>query len=132
MSFALDRAGVAILAGLVQEAAVLVLADLTAQKSRTILGSTELRTKHPITIHGAINSRNAQGSCIFGGIGDVDADTLIRSTRLRFADDNLLNLSILTEIVRATESSKKGRLVFHGGYEADDIDQVLLLDTDTG
>ena len=120
-----------ILTRLVQEAAVLVLADLASQESGAVFRCAKLCTQHALAVHRAIDSLDAQCGVLLAGIGNVDANTLIRGSWFGFADHNLFNVTILAEVFWTTQSLQQCGFIFDLGNEADYIDQVLLLDSYT-
>jgi hypothetical protein len=57
---------------------------------------------------------------------------LLRRSGLRFADNDLLDFSILPKVVWTTKRGEQLRFIFYGRHKANHVDQVLLLDTDSG
>jgi hypothetical protein len=88
-----------IFSGLVQKAAALVVAGLATQICRAILGGAKLRSEDTITIDRSVDRVNAESSIFFPGICHVHSDSLVGRAGFGFADDNFLDLAILTKVV---------------------------------
>jgi hypothetical protein len=92
-----------------------------------------LRPEHPIAISGTVHSVNAHRSIGFARESHVNTNSLVRvAAGLSLADHNFLNFAILTEIFPSTERLEELIFVSDRRVEADNVDQVLLDDTDAG
>jgi hypothetical protein len=117
----------------VQESAVPIIALLIAKEGRTIFRCSVLRPEHPIAISGTVHSVNAHRSIGFARESHVNTNSLVRvAAGLSLADHNFLNFAILTEIFPSTERLEELIFVSDRRVEADNVDQVLLDDTDAG
>lgn len=139
----------AILSIFVQERAVLVGASLASKVGRAVLGrsilcslirSAEVTGRHyemclpqlAAAILGIINTRYTSGGVFFIFERHVDSYALIGVSRFRFADNNLFDGTVLTEVFLTSQCLHKTSFIFLEWFEADDIDQILLFDSNTG
>jgi hypothetical protein len=117
----------------VQESAVPIITLLIAKEGRTIFRCSVLRPEHSIAISGTVHSVYAHRSIGFAREGHINTNSLVRvAAGLSLADHDLLNLAILTEIFPSTERLKELIFVSDRRIEADNVNQVLLDNTDTG
>lgn len=129
----LATVAVTVLASLVQESAVSVVALFVSKERRTVFGCAVLRSEHSIAISGAIDGVNACRSIDFARESHIDTNALVRvAARLRLADHNLFDFAILTKVFAPTKRLEKLIFVSDRRIEADNVDQILLDNTDTG
>ena len=129
----LATVAITVFSSLVKERAIAIVARLVAQEGRAIFGGSVLRSKDTITVPRAIHGPNARRCIEFAGEGHVNTNSLVGvAAGLSLADHDLLNLAILTEIFPSTERLKELIFVSDRRVEADNVDQVLLDNTDTG
>lgn len=102
MGLILQGTAVAVFTCLVEKAAVLVGAGLAAKEGRAVFRGAELRSQNSITVDGSVDGLYTQSCIFFAGVGHVNAYALVGSPRFCFADDNLVDVTILTEVVGAT------------------------------
>lgn len=115
-----------------QERAVAVVALLVAEKRRAILGGSVLSPQDPVAINGAIYRTNASRGIGLARERDINANSLVGvATGLGFADHDFLDITILSEILPSTKSLEQLVLVADRRIKADDIDQILLDNTNT-
>ena len=91
-------------ADIVDQGAILVHANRSAQPRGAVSCCSILCPQHSVAINRAVDGLYAQGCVLFPGVGYVYAHTLIQRSRFSFADDKLLDLAILSEVFRTTES----------------------------
>lgn len=116
-----------------QESAVPIIALLIAKEGGAIFSCSVLRPKHPIAISRTVHGVDAHRSINFARESHVNTNSLVRvAAGLSLADHDLFNLAILTEIFPSTKRLKELIFVSDRRVEADDVDQVLLDNTDTG
>lgn len=116
-----------------QESAVPIIALLIAKEGRAIFGCSVLRPEHSIAISGTVHGIDAHRSVDFARESHINTNSLVGvAAGLSLADHDLLNLAILTEIFPSTERLKELIFVSDRRVEADNVDQVLLDNTDTG
>lgn len=128
----LAAVAVTVFPGLVKERAIAIVAGLVAKERRTIFRGSILRSKHTIAVPRAIHSTNARRCVEFAGECHIDTDPLVGvTTGLSFADHDLLDLAILTEVFPSTERLKELIFVPDRRVQADNVDQILLDHTNT-
>ena len=104
MGFILKRTALAFLAAFMEEATAFVVAHFATEVGRAILGGSELRPQNSVSIERAINCADTQCSIFLSCIRDVNTDALIYSTRFSLAHNDFLDVAVLAEVFRTTES----------------------------
>lgn len=92
-----------------------------------------MRSKDTIAISRAVHSPDTRRGVRFARERHINTDSLVGiTTGLRLADHDLFNLAVLTKIFSSTKRLKELVLVSNRWVQADNINQVLLDNANTG
>lgn len=87
--------------------------------------------ENSIPVHRTIYRCDACRCGLLSCVCDIHANTLVDGARFRFADDDLFNLTILAEVIIPTERLQQSIFVFYRRNQSNNVDKVLLFDSDT-
>lgn len=88
--------------------------------------------QNPVAVLRAIHGSDASLGVFLAGEGDIDADRLlVLSILAGFADDDLDDLAVLSEVVRTAERVEQAVFPYRGG-QAGYVYEVLLDNTQAG